>query len=181
MKLTRLLGIAIVSMAFLAADTAAQKKPVKKPAAKKPAATSPPVKMVQPLEVRTAREKVDIQLANVKRFVEVMGPITQSVETLDHSAKTKKLPKATIDRNEETKQKLVLAIRNLKEGQGLAVLESEFRTKPSLQKYLIHIEGITDLASKSEDMALAGKFVASKDPLREVVKKLTDTLAAIPL
>ena len=36
------------------------------------------------------------------------------------------------------------------------------------------------MAAKSEDLAIAGKFVASKDPLREISKKLTDALVVIP-
>lgn len=180
MRNSRIFGIAILTIALFAVSASAQKKTTKKSTAKKPAATTiSSTKTVQPLDVRTAREKVDIQLANVNRFVDVMGPIAQSVETLDQSAKTKKLPPASLAKNEETKQKLVIAIRNLKD--GLSTLESEFRTKSSLQKFLLSIQGITDLAAQSEDSAIAGKFVAAKDPLRDVVKKLTDTLAAIPL
>jgi hypothetical protein len=174
MKHLRIFGLTLTAIALFTISGAAQKKTTKKPAPKKPAPAT--TKIVQPLDVRAAREKVDIQLANVTRFVDVMGPIVQGIETLD---KSKSLPKATADKNEATKQKLVEAIRNLKA--GLTTLESEFRTKPSLQKYLLNIQGITDLASQSEDTALAGKFVASKEPLRDVVKKLTDTLAAIPL
>ena len=58
--------------------------------------------------------------------------------------------------------------------------ETEFRTKPVLQKYLPSIDGITDLSAASEDSAIAGKFVAAKDPLRDISKKLADTLAVLP-
>lgn len=177
MRHFRFLSIGVIAIAMMATSATAQKKPVKKPAPKKPTAAS--TKIVPPLDVRTAREKVDIQLANVTQFVDVMGPIVQGIETLDQSARTKKLPKATIDRNELTKQKVVEAIQNLRA--GLLTLESEFRTKPTLQKYLINIDGISDLVAQAEDTALAGKYVESKEPLRDVAKKLTDTLAAMPL
>lgn len=168
-----------MAIAIFAGAATAQKKPAKKRATSKKPTPSSTTKTVPPLEVRAAREKVEVQVANVTRFVDVMGPIVQSIETLDQSAKTKKLPKATIDKNEATKLKVIEAIQNLKA--GLSSLESEFRTKPLLQKYLVSIEGITDLAARSEDTALAGKYVASKEPLRDALKKLTDTLAAMPI
>lgn len=167
--------LAIVSLAVFAGAADAQKKPVKKPVAKKPTAAKV---TVPPLDVRAAREKVDVQLANVTRFIDVLGPIAQGIEDLDASAKTKRLPKATLDQNEVNKQKVIAAIRNLRD--ALATLESEFRTKPILAKYLPSIQGITDLGSQSEDTAIAGRFVAAKDPLRDAAQKLTDTLAVLP-
>jgi hypothetical protein len=70
------------------------------------------------------------------------------------------------------------AIRNLRA--GLASLEVDFRVKPSLKKYLPQIQGITDLAAQSEELAAAGRFSDSGKPLLSVVEKLADTLAAIP-
>jgi hypothetical protein len=172
MRLVVMVMVAIA--AFLTASAEAQRKTSKKPAAKKP-----PVTVVPPLEVRAGREKVDNQLANVNRFIDVLGPVAQSIELLDESSRTKQLPKDTLDKNEANKQKVIEAIRNLRA--GLSVLESEFRTKTALQKYLPNIQGITDLAAQAEDSAIAGKFVAAKEPLRGVSKKLTDTLTAMPL
>lgn len=170
------LTAAIAIMIVLLAGTAStQTRSTHKPVAKKPAATKT---VLPPLDVRAAREKVSNQLANVKQFIDVLGPIAQGIETLDQSNQTKPLPKATFDKNEANKQKVVAAIRNLKE--GLSNLETEFRTKPDLQKYLASIQGITDLASQSEDSAIAGKFVAAKEPLRTVSQKLSDAMTALP-
>ncbi len=175
MKHLQIAILVAVSFAILSGTADAQKKRVRKSSVKKPTV----VKTVVPtLDVRVAREKVDTQLSNVNQFVDVLGPIAQSIETLDASASAKRLPQSTIDKNDSNKKKVVEAIRNLKA--GLAALESEFRTKPDLKKYLVNIEGITDLASRAEDSAIAGKFVASKEPLRDVAQKLTDTLAVIP-
>lgn len=171
-KFLALTGMAVV---LFAGAATAQKKPVRKTPVKK---TSAPTRVLPPLDVRVGREKVEIQLANVNRFVDVLGPIAQGIELLDDSARTKPLPQATADKNEANKQKVVVAIRNLKA--GISDLETEFRTKPLLQKYLPTIEGITDLGAGSEDSALAGKFVAAKEPLRNVARKLTVTLAALP-
>lgn len=171
----KLIVIMLASVAILAASVDAQKKPVKKPVTKKPAAAK---NVIPPLEVRAAREKVDVQLANVNRFVDVLGPIALGIEKLDESARVKPLSKSAADQNALNKQKVIAAIRNLKT--GLADLEAEFRTKTALQKYLPSIRGITDLAAQSEDSAIAGKFVAAKEPLRAVAAKLADTLAALP-
>ncbi len=165
-------ALLLLTLFTVAAD--AQTKKPRKSSTKKPAAT----KTIPPLDVRTAREKVSIQLSNVEKFVDVLGPIAQGIENIDTSAKTRRLTKAALDQNEANKQKVITAIRNLKV--GLTDLETEFRTKSALRKYLLKIQGITDLAAESEDLAIAGKFVASKEPLRSVAQKLTDTLTAIP-
>lgn len=165
-------ALLLLTLFTVAAD--AQTKKTKKSSTKKPSV----MKIIPPLDVRTAREKVAIQLSNVKRFVDVLGPIAQGIETIDSSAKTRRLSQAALDQNEANKQKVITAIRNLKD--GLTDLETEFRTKAVLQKYLPNIQGIADLATDSENMAIEGKFVASKEPLRNVAQKLTDTLTAIP-
>jgi hypothetical protein len=164
-------AIVLSSLAIFAGAADAQRKPKRSTPARK-------VTVIPPLDVRAAREKVDNQRANVTLFIDKLGPIAQGLETLDQSAKTNRLPPETIAQNDANKQKVIAAIRNLRT--GLSVLESEFRTKPSLAKYLPSIQGITDLAALSEDSALAGKFVAAKDPLRAVSAKLTDTLAVLP-
>ncbi|MEP6946667.1 MAG: hypothetical protein ABJA02_12180 [Acidobacteriota bacterium] len=175
MKIFRIVALLAGLMAASVVGINAQKRPTKKSTTKKP----PSTKTVPPLDVRAAREKVDNQLENVNRFVDKMGPIALAIETLDESNRAKRLPQDAVDKNEANKQKVIAAIRNLKD--GLATLESEFRTKPILSKYLPNIQGITDLASKAEDSAIAGKFVESKEPLRGVSGKLTDTLGVMPL
>lgn len=168
----------LVVVLLLSASTAlAQRKAVKKPAAKKPVPAKTTT-VLPPLEVRAARDKTQTQLDNVNQFINVLGPIAQAIETLDASSRTRRLPQATLDTNEANKQKVIEAIRNLKA--GLATLESEFRVKTDLKKYLPNIEGITDLASASEDSAIAGKFVLAKEPLRNVAQRLIDTLAVMP-
>lgn len=173
MKQLKFITPAFLLVVLFSGAVYAQKRPIRKTPLKKS-----PITVVPPLDVRAAREKVDNQLANVNKFVDVLGPIAQGIETLDASSKAKALPKATMDKNEANKQKVIAAIRNLKA--GLTDLESEFRTKAALQKYLPSIQGITDLAAQSEDLAIAGKFVASKEPLRGIAQKLTDMLKVLP-
>ncbi len=175
MKKVSIVFAAGLLLVLLAGSGYAQRKTARKPAPKKPA---PAAKIIPPLDVRAAREKVEIQADNLDRFVDVLGPIAQGIEDVEASAKTKPLPPKTAERNRANKQKVIEAIRNLRA--GLLVLETEFRTKPVLQKYLPTINGITDLSAESEDSAIAGRFVASKDPLRDIAKKLADTLAVLP-
>lgn len=171
-------AVGLSIMLFITGSAAAQKKTSKKPTAKKPAPTAP-AKILPPLDVRAAREKADNQLSNVNDFANKLATIAQGLEVADADAKAGRLKPATTAKITAKKGELVEAIRNIKV--GLGNLESEFRTKAVLQKYLPTIQGITDLAAQSEDQALAGKFVAAKDPLREVAKKLTDVLATMPL
>jgi hypothetical protein len=128
--------------------------------------------------VRAARVTVENQLANITAFVARLGPVAQAIETLDAEAKTKKVNQQSLDKNAADKAKVVSAIRKLRE--GMVKLESEFRVKPALKKYLPMIQGISDLSGQSETSAIAGKFVAANTPLRTVQQKLTDTLAAMP-
>jgi hypothetical protein len=174
MKITRTLLLAFAGIALLAvgADAQGTKRPAKRKAPAQKVATLPP------LDVRAARVKVSNQLANVGAFVSRLGPIAQAIEALDAEAKTRKLNKESLDKNVADKQKVVTAIRGLRE--GMVKLESEFRVKPVLKKYLPTIQGISDLAGQSEASAIAGRFVAANDPLKTIQQKLNDTLVALP-
>ena len=175
MRPLKLIVAILITGLSLAAAAAAQKKTTKKPAPKKPV---PAVKVLPPLDVRAAREKVEIQLSNVNDFVTKLGPIAQGLETAEADRKAGKLSAKTAASIETSKTRLVDAIRILRI--GLSALESDFRTKAALQKYLPNIQGITELVERSEDYAIAGKFVTAKDPLRDIAAKLTDTLAVLP-
>ena len=174
MRHFQLAATVVLGLAVFIGTADAQKRTVKKPIAKKP-----PVKVVPPLDVRAGREKVDNQLSNVNDFVNKLSSIAQGLEVADTDAKAGNLRPKTAAKIEAKKAEIVEAIRNIKV--AMTNLESEFRTKPALRKYLPNIEGVTDLAAQSEDSAIAGKFVAAKAPLRDVAKKLTDTLTAMPL
>ncbi len=175
MRPLKLVVATLITGISLAGAAEAQKKSTKKPAPKKPAPTA---KILPPLDVRAARDKVEIQLSNVNGFVTKLGPIAQGLETAETDRKAGKLSAKTAASIEASKSRLVDAIRGLRT--GLSDLESEFRTKTALQKYLPSIQGITDLVEQSEDHAIAGKFVAAKNPLRDIAAKLTDTLAVLP-
>ncbi|MBS1796620.1 MAG: hypothetical protein JSS81_22495 [Acidobacteria bacterium] len=157
----------------LTVSAEAQKK---KPVTKKTTTTT--AAATNTLEVKQAAEKVSIQIKNVTKFIYVLGGIAQGIEATDKEAKTGKLTKAIIDKNNNYKQTVVSGIRNLKA--GLAELETLFRSKPSLKTYVLSIEGITELCNQSEDLAIGGQFSESGRPLLTVVEKLADTLTALP-
>ena len=180
MKTTRSLTVILICLIGLAVTAEAQKKPVKRPVTRRPVTTTRTTNTstLPPLEVRAARVKVSNQLSNVDLFISKLGPIAQNIEDLDNQARTRKISKTSIDTNEANKKKVIDAIRGLRD--GIVKLETEFRTKNDLKKYLTTIQGISDLAAQSQDAAFAGKFVASQDPLKSISRKLTNTLAAMP-
>lgn len=137
-----------------------------------------PVRNTVNADVTAAKEKVANQLHNVNIFVDIMGPVAISIEANDKDAAARRLKKEQMDANDLNKRKLIAAIRNLRD--GLAALETDFRTKPILAQYLSKIQGISALSTQSEDSAIAGRFVAAKDPLRQIAVKLNDTLVVLP-
>ena len=171
MKIARILTVFFTLFLLLSFTGSAQKK--KKPAPKptpKPVSISP--------DVTNAKQQVSNQLFNVNYFVDKMGPIAIALETADKDAASGNLKKEAVDANNVNKQKIVTAIRGIRD--GLVSLETDFRTKPLLAQYLPKLQGIGTLGAQSEDQAIAGQFVASKDPLRQAAQKLNDTLAVMP-
>lgn len=173
----KIIAISAALIAISAVGASAQKHTTaKKTTTKK---TTTPVKTIPPLDVRAGREKVDVQLSNVNDFVKKLGTIAEGLEVADKDAQAGNLKPETKAKIEAKKKEIVEAINNI--SIGLRNLESEFRTKPALSKYLPSLQGITDLAGQAEDSAVAGKFVAAKEPLRTIAGKLTDTLGVMPL
>jgi len=176
MKGLRILALVPCLLALAAIPDTAQKRTTK--TATKTSSTKATTPTLPPLEVRAARDKVDTQLSNVNAWLNKFGPIALNLDAAVADQKNGKLSSKTAEAINASREKVVASIRDLKT--GLTDLESRFRTTSALSKYLPMIEGITDLAAKSEDSAVAGQFVAAKDPLRDVTKKLTDTLNAMP-
>lgn len=176
MKMLKIIGFMVLVALIAAAPVLAQKKTTKKSTTKK--TTQKTKILLPPLEVRAAREKVDIQLSNVNEFLAKLAPLAANLEMAIADQNAGKLKPATSAGIDRARANLVQSIHDI--GSALNTLESEFRTKPALSKYLTNVQGITDLAAESEDSASAGQFIAAKDPLRKVAQRLTDTLAVMP-
>ncbi len=172
-KTTRSLIVLSILLLSLVISVSAQRtrKPVPRPTPKPATAAVSPV-------VAAAKLQVSNQLYNVNVFVDKMGPIAVIIENVDKEAAGGNLKRESIDANELNKKRLVAAIRGLRE--GLVALETDFRTKPQLSPYLARIQGITNFSAQAEDSAIAGQFIAAKDPLRQVALKLNETLAVLP-
>ena len=170
MRKVQIIAFAALTVALFCGSGFAQKKKTTYKKASQP--------LVAPLDVRTAREKVDIQLSNVNSFLNTLGPLSVSMEAAIADQKANKLKPATSKSIDQSRAKIVSSYRGMYD--ALANLESQFRTTPNLQKYRVSIQGITDLAGQAQDSANAGQFVASKDPLRKASQKLIDTLAVMP-
>ena len=173
LKLT-FLGLAVLLTFAASAEAQKRKTTTKKTSTTK---TTPTI-TTNTLEIKDGANKVSIQLKNVSKFIYVLGGVATGFEVVDKDAKSGKLSRSAIDKNNQEKQAVITSIRNLKA--GLAALEVEFRTKPSLKNYLFQIQGITDLTTQSEDLAMAGRFIDSGRVLLNVVEKLADTLTAMP-
>ncbi len=175
MRTGRFLTILLIFILGLSMTAAAQK--TRKPAPRPTPKPTPTRSTINPV-VAAAKQQVANQLFNVNKFVDILGPTAVTIESTDRDAKARRVKKEVVDANEANKRKVVDAIRGLRA--GLVTLETDFRTKPQLTRYLPQIQGISDLCAQSEDNAIAGRFVASKDPLRQVAQKLSDTMAVLP-
>ncbi|MEO5859425.1 MAG: hypothetical protein ABIR33_10800 [Pyrinomonadaceae bacterium] len=164
------------SLSILAVTGEAQK--TRKPTPKATPRPSPGKTIPTNAVVAAAKQQVSNQLHNVNVFVDKIGPIAVAIENADKEVAARRLSREAAAANETNKQKIIAALSGLRT--GLVSLESDFRTKPQLAQYLPKIQGISTLAASAEDSAIAGKFVAAKDPLREVSLKLNDTLAVLP-
>jgi hypothetical protein len=173
MRVTRLLSVSFILVAFFAVTATAQKS--RRPA---PRPTPTPSKPYINPVISVAKMQVENQLFNVNLFVDKMGPVAVTFENADKDAAAGKLKQETVASIEAGKKKMIAAIRGLRE--PLVALETDFRTKAPLTPYLSSIQGIGALCSRTEDSAIAGQWVASKEPLRQIAQKLNDTLAVLP-
>lgn len=141
----------------------------------KPAAV---VSTVNNAEIKASADKVSVQIKNTSKFLYLLGSVANGIETIDKDARAGKVSREIQDKNTQFKKDVLQSIRNLRA--GMIALEVDFRTKPALQKYLINIQGISDMSGRAEDMANGGEFVESGKMLLLVVEKLSDTLVALP-
>lgn len=175
LKLIKYAAACLCLLSLLSVSAAAQKrrsssKKTTSVAAVTPAATS--------AEIKSGAEKVSTQIKNVSKFIYVLGDVARIIEDLDREIATGKASRNASDLNAKNKQSVIMTIRNLRA--GLAALEVEFRIKPTLKTYLVHIQGISDMSGVAEDQAAAGQFTESGKSLLLVIEKLSDALAALP-
>ena len=129
-------------------------------------------------DVKMGAEKVSVQIKNTTKFLYLLGSVANGIETIDKDTRAGKVSREIQDKNTRFKKDVLQSIRNLRA--GMIALEVDFRTKPALQRYLINIQGISDMTGRAEDLANGGQFVDSGKELLVVVEKLSDTLVIMP-
>ena len=177
MRTAKLLTVFSILLVLFVVSASAQRtrRPARRPA---PKPTPTPVRPVITPEVTAAKQQVANQLHNVNVFVDIFGPVAVGLEANDKAAASRTLTGKALEKHDLDKRKIIAAIRGLRD--GIVALETNFRTKPQLSLYLPKIQGIGTLSTQSEDSAIAGKFVAAKEPLRQIGLKLNETLAVLP-
>ena len=171
MKIWVYLGV-LVCLGGLAASASAQKK---RPAPR-PAPT--PVKQFVTADERAAKQTTSNQLANLSGYLQRFTPMVQPLSDLATADKAGKLSKKASTDYNNARKKLLLQLNDF--GVGLTNLETDFKTKPALAKYLLKIQGISDLSATAEDSASSGRYDAVREALKGIVQRLSDTVAAMP-
>lgn len=168
-NLLKITIFAICILGFTFSADAQRRRTTAKPKAATTASTT---------DVKAGAEKVSIQIKNATKFLYLLGSVANGIETIDSDTRAGKVSREIQDKNARFKKDVLQSLRNLRA--GLIALEVEFRTKPALQKYLINIQGVSDMSGRAEDLANGGQFVDSGKELLVVVEKLSDTLVALP-
>jgi len=171
MKIWVYLGL-FVCLGALAISAPAQKK---RPAPR-PAPT--PVKTFVTADERTAKQTASNQLANVSGYLARLTPLVPQLNDLATADKAGKLSKKASTDYNNARKKLLLQLNDF--GIGLTNLETDFKTKPALGKYLTKIQGISDLSATAQDSASLGRYEAVREALKGIVQRLSDTVAAMP-
>lgn len=128
--------------------------------------------------VKKGAEDVGIQIKNISKFVFLLGGVAKGIEDIDKEVAAGRASREIAQQNEEFKSNVRASVRGIRA--GLVKIEIDFRTKPALKKYLVHIQGISDQTARAEDFAFAGQFNNSGKELLLVVEKLTDVLVEMP-
>jgi hypothetical protein len=174
MKTTKFLTLVILVLTAFAFTVQAQRRTKKSTTPKTAAATT----AAATAEILAGAKKVSVQLNNVATFNYFLGRIATGLEDMDAAARKTPLKEPTLSKHRTNKGDVVQGIRNLRA--GLAALEVEFRTKPSLKRFEFQISGIADLVGQSEELAAGGQFTQGGRVLLQVIQKLSDTLVAMP-
>jgi hypothetical protein len=173
MKFSFFLGVLLACVVSLSVSAQAQKprRPVPRP-------TPTPAKPFVSVDERIARQTASNQLSNVSAYLNRFAPLVQTMNDLARDDKARKLSKRASTDFNNARRKLMVQLSDFK--LGLTTLETDFKTKPSLSKYLLKIQGITDLSISAQDSANSGKFDGVRESLKGIVQRLSDTVAAMP-
>jgi hypothetical protein len=114
------------------------------------------------------------QVKNLAKFTYLLGSLSSSVAAVDEAAKKNEVSQTGVQQNEQTKARLKLGFRNIRE--GLDKLEIDFRNTPELQPFYIKLAGVAAGAATAEEQANANQFDAGGRTLLNVINRLADVL-----
>ncbi|MEP7076502.1 MAG: hypothetical protein ABI878_11895 [Acidobacteriota bacterium] len=173
MRISVFLGILLSCFAALSVSALGQKtkRPVPRP-------TPTPARTFVSADERVAKQTASNQLSNVSVYLNKFTPLVQTMNDLAKDDKAHKLSKRASTDFNNAKRNLLIQLSDFK--LGLTTLETDFKTKPALTKYLLKIQGITDLSVSAQDSANLGRFDGVRESLKGIVQRLSDTVAAMP-
>jgi len=172
MRIARILTILLIFLAGFTISVVAQRtrRPGTRP--------TTPAKPFVSADERAAKQTASNQLSNLSGYLNKFAPLVQTMNDLARDEKAGKLSKRASTDFNNAKRKLLIQLSDFRV--GLTSLETDFRTKPSLTKYLLKIQGITDLSASAQDSANADRYDGVREALKGIVQRLTDTVAAMP-
>lgn len=173
MRIANLLTISLILIAGFGVSAQAQKtkRPVPRP-------TPTPARPFVSPDVRTAKQTASNQFSNLSGYLNRFTPLVQTMNDLAAADRARKLSKRASTDFNNAKKKLIVQLSDFKV--GLTNLETDFKTKPALGRYLPKIQGISDLSSTAVDSANSDRYDAVREALKGMVQRLSDTVAAMP-
>ncbi len=129
-------------------------------------------------DLKKGAKDVGIQLMNVTKFVYVLGGVARGIEDIDKEVKAGKASREVAEKNQQFKADVIRSIRALRA--GLVKLDTDFRAKTALRRYVVNLQNVMPYSARAEDLAAAGRFNDAGKELLLVIETLTDTLVAMP-
>ncbi len=130
-------------------------------------------------DMRAEAAQVATQIKNISTFIYVYGKIVNSLEVADEQAKNKQTSPEIQEKNQKSKDALILRIRDLRA--GLDNLGKVFQANPRMQVQYLKLTNATDAVINAERLAAAGRYEEAGKTLVLVVERLTDTVISMRL
>src|SRR5262245_56699059 len=129
--------------------------------------------------MRPEASQVATQIKNVSNFLYVYGKIVNSLEVADEQAKNKQSSPEIQEKNQKSKDALVVNINKLRA--GMESLSKSFQANPRLQVQYLKLSNATDAVLNAERLAAAGRYEEAGKTLIRAIERLTDTVISMRL
>ncbi len=167
--LTFVLTCVLAAICIFPLVSVAQKRPTRRtPAAPKPTPTP---------DLKVEAGQIAEQIKNFSKFIYIYGKVINGFAVADEQAREGKMTPAAATKNRESKEALVVSVRNLKF--GLDNLTRSLQNNPRMQVHALKLTFAVDSAREAEQLAAAGRFDDAGKSLVTTIERLTDTLTAM--